>query len=692
MFVGVDFVALDKPKFDFLTIPDKSYPPFVPTAIEEDKLGNMWFGSDMNYMKRWNRYGKKAITITEMPYRAKKIMRLKNSQTLVLAYNSTFVWDPANVQYPVRTTDGADIQFVDVCTNLQDDAILAVQSDSSIGHIWQIKPLRGGKQYQAVRLKLPLPAETFSRIFVDSNNRLYLAINNAVAIYQFDKEHFRLLKTTTSSGVTKAIFEDKKYVWAVGTYGLCRINKANLVDTLVQEKNGLPNNSVYGMLQEEKRDLLWISTNQGLIRFHPDTFGFRQYKLADGLQDYEFNHESFLRDSDGKFWFGGIKGINVFDPAQITDLTVNAPVYITKIQINDAPYEPGKNVTLLDSLILKPDQNTVSFDLVAVEFSDPQNTKIRYQLRYAKNDEPYDANWIESESSKGFARYPKLKYGKYYFYMQGANSDGVWNNEIRRIYLEVEPKFTETFGFVVLCAFILTVLSYIGVRLYIANKLRLKNLQLREQSIHIEKQDALTQERNRIAGEMHDDLGGGLTSIRMLSERVQRKITNPDIQKSVDKISVYSQDLVLRMSEIIWAMNSNFDTLDNLVSYIRNFAVKYLGENEIQCSIQRPHDIPEINMSGERRRNLYLAVKESLHNIVKHANAKRVNIDFILNNKMEVRIQDDGKGIDPEKMNEFGNGLFNMRKRLESIGGSMDLKSQDGTLIIFKVPIKPDKS
>lgn len=689
-FIGVDFASLDKPKFELFTVPEKQSPPFIPTVIEEDDLGNLWFGSDMNYSKRWNRFSQTTDGWTELPYKAFMVKSLNNGQTIISTYNNSFVWSPSGAQTPVRTATGEDIAFEDVFVSSIPDQVLAVQFKEH-GGLWRLKSSQDGKRFQASRIESPLLTFRFNKVFLDSKDHLFLAKDyKSLGIYKLDGDKVSFLKETPASGWTKAIYEGEKYIWAVGTYGLCRIDKKYLTCKLIQEKDGLPNNSVYGILQEEKSDFLWISTNQGLIRFHPDTLGFRQFSIADGLQDFEFNYNSFLKDSDGKLWFGGIKGINIFDPSRLPDLQVKPPIYITGLQVNDLPYPLKKNVTLLDTLLLKPDENTFSFNFVAVEFSDPSSTRLRYQLRYADNDKPYDQAWIECESPKGFARYAKLEPGKYIFAIQGANSDGIWNDEIKTIYIRVNPPFTQTLEFYILCFCLLSGIGYAGVRIYIANKLRLKNLQLREQHIHIEKQEALTQERNRIAGEMHDDLGGGLTSIRMLSERVQKKIDSPDIRSSVDKISAYSHDLVLKMSEIIWAMNSNFDTLDTLVSYIRNYAVKYLEENNIRCSVKRPHEIPDIAISGERRRNIYLAVKESLHNVVKHANADRVDIDFILNDNLEVHIQDNGKGIDPDKMSQFSNGLFNMRKRLESIGGSMELKSQDGTLVLFKIPLKTD--
>jgi signal transduction histidine kinase len=138
-------------------------------------------------------------------------------------------------------------------------------------------------------------------------------------------------------------------------------------------------------------------------------------------------------------------------------------------------------------------------------------------------------------------------------------------------------------------------------------------------------------------------------------------------------------------------MNSNFDTVDNLIAYIRRYSAEYLDEHQLRAVIHVPDTIPDLTVSGEKRRNLYLAVKESLHNIVKHARAERVNIDFELGNKtLTVRVRDNGRGIDPQLVNQFGNGLYNMKKRLEDVGGTMTLENDEGTLITFTLPLNPE--
>lgn len=185
---------------------------------------------------------------------------------------------------------------------------------------------------------------------------------------------------------------------------------------------------------------------------------------------------------------------------------------------------------------------------------------------------------------------------------------------------------------------------------------------------------------------MHDDLGAGLSSIRFLSEKVKRNTFSDVTRHDADKIVVNSDELVQKMNEIIWAMNEKNDMLEDLIFYTRNYAVEYCEENNLACHIQLPETVPQIFVSGEVRRNVFLTVKESLHNIVKHAGATKVTVIFSAGKKLVVSIQDNGSGLTGIKQRD-GNGLNNMKNRVESIGGSLDITNLNGVLVTVKVPL-----
>ena len=189
-----------------------------------------------------------------------------------------------------------------------------------------------------------------------------------------------------------------------------------------------------------------------------------------------------------------------------------------------------------------------------------------------------------------------------------------------------------------------------------------KDAQLREQALIIEKQNALENERNRISAEMHDDLGSGLTRIRYLSDKALVHASETE-KEEITKISAYANDLVRNMSEIIWAMNSRFDNAESLAAYIRRYASEYLETYQIPFVFKDNTSQPSISLSGEKRRVLFLIIKELLHNAIKHANCKAIRIEIYSQPQTKIVFTEVGaKGFDPLQIKTQGNGLFNMSK------------------------------
>ena len=203
-----------------------------------------------------------------------------------------------------------------------------------------------------------------------------------------------------------------------------------------------------------------------------------------------------------------------------------------------------------------------------------------------------------------------------------------------------------------------------------------------------EKQKAIDQERTRIAMEMHDDLGSGLSRIRYLGEMVKLKSDQQEnIIPDIEKISVFSDEMVDKMNEIVWALNERNDSLEAIVSYIRSFAVEYLSNNNLACKVNLPDNISPLIVKGETRRNIFLSVKECLHNIVKHASATETDIHISANHELVIRIHDNGKGINWDRMRPFSNGITNIKKRMKEAGGKADFKNEDGTTVVLSIPL-----
>ena len=145
--------------------------------------------------------------------------------------------------------------------------------------------------------------------------------------------------------------------------------------------------------------------------------------------------------------------------------------------------------------------------------------------------------------------------------------------------------------------------------------------------------------------------------------------------------------MIDKMGEIVWALNEKNDSLSDLLSYTRSYAVEYLSQMGIGCTINAPDSSSSIFVSGEFRRNIFLTVKEALHNIVKHSQADAVDIKLQAEKKLVIEIIDNGIGFAKNSTRAFSNGLYNMQKRMNDIGGSLEITSAEGTVITLTCPL-----
>lgn len=530
--------------------------------------------------------------------------------------------------------------------------------------------------------------ETFKS---DLEGNLYVSNNESsllvLAPTKEGNEHRFSFELPISGGITSLIeSQDKTGLYITNRKGIFFVQKNTREINQVLDKDKLLAQTIYAVIQDRHGDL-WLSTNQGILKYDPEEPYVKIFSRKDGVQADEFNSHAYLETEDGHILFGGINGLNYFHPDQVVSSTKEAPVYIRSVKINDE----------LDSTILVPQfrdryelsykRNTISFDFHAIDYADPDATRVKYKLVGV------DPEYVESHSAKGFARYANLRFGTYTLLLLGANADGQWNESPRAIEIIVKPPFYLTWWFITFLVLLAVGIIYGSVRLYYQRKLEKRNQVVREQALIIEKQKAIEYERNRIASEMHDDLGSGLTTIRYLSDKALKQARDTDEANQIKRISEHSKRLVRNMSEIIWAMNSRFDTADNLVGYLRRYASEYLEEHQLPLKFVSGADqLDQVSMGGEKRRNLFLVFKEMLHNTVKYAGAERLEIEIIANHQLQIHIAEiGGKGFDPEVASDRGNGIFNCKKRMDSAGGELTFeKTAEAMHIHIIVPIKPE--
>lgn len=246
-------------------------------------------------------------------------------------------------------------------------------------------------------------------------------------------------------------------------------------------------------------------------------------------------------------------------------------------------------------------------------------------------------------------------------------------------------------GLVLELGFFLTGLAYKNRRDIIERVKERERLRLDNERKEFEKQVAVMaaqqEERDRISADMHDELGSGMTAIRLMSEIMKSKMKEKTFPE-LEKISSSANDLLGKMNTIIWTMKSSNDTLESLVAYIRAHATEYFDSTPIACTVHVPPVIPQVDVSGEKRRNIFLSVKEALNNAMKHSQATKLRIDIVTrDNRLLIKVSDNGVGIDQEELRRFGNGLSNMRRRMESIDGHFRIENNGMCTLSFEVPI-----
>jgi signal transduction histidine kinase/ligand-binding sensor domain-containing protein len=540
--------------------------------------------------------------------------------------------------------------------------------------LWLVEKKTGGG-YRASAV--PGFEEGFvERFFKDSKGRHFIARNAAELVVL---ERNKVVKTF-KSGYVKDFLEMPKgqTLWVATVYGLIKIDLQTLDYQIFTETEGLPNQYLYSVIPSDGGKYLWLASNKGIIRFSTSDGKSRHYGLNDGIWQNEFFSNAKAVTPDGRIWLGNKDAINVFHPDSLTDLPILPKIQITGIKVNDEPWQSPDSTYVgeLVKLDFKHASNTVSFDFVGMEYSDPGNVRLRYQLG------GFDPKPIDIQpGSPGFARYANLPPGHYTLKIWAANSDGVWTPEPKELALRIRPAYWQTWWFFLLCTS-----SLAGMVWWFYDFRRRRREQL--QQLEYEKKLALEQERMRIARDMHDDLGSGLSALSLLTELAKRKGTTGELKAEIGKIGSSAAELNTKIREIIWMVSTRNDSLLNLLTFLRDHALDFFEKTSITCEIRLPDAIPDQPVPGEHRRAVLLAFKEALNNIVKHAGASAVQIKFTANRSLSIRIADNGRGFDPAAAIGKGNGLLNLRHRMEEVGGSCGFGNEGGAVVVLEVPLK----
>jgi signal transduction histidine kinase len=349
------------------------------------------------------------------------------------------------------------------------------------------------------------------------------------------------------------------------------------------------------------------------------------------------------------------------------------PVVIEDLLVDDLSVGIARNGNA--PVRVAPGRHRFEFQFTGLSFTAPEKVRFRYRL------DGLEMDWIEVQSPRR-AYYSHIPPGNYHFHVLACNNDGVWNETGAMMAFDLLPAFWQTWWFRV-SGGAMTALAG-GVVVWLDARRR-----MRRKLDRIEREQAIERERARIAKDIHDDLGARLTRISMLSESIPaEEISPPQAAEALGDIFVTTHEMTQAMDEIVWAVNPRHDTLDSLASYIGSFAHDFLESAGVRCRLDIPLQLPNWPLDADVRHNLFLACKESLNNVLRHAGATEVRVSLeTTDGGFNITVEDNGKGFQVTATDEVtarnalnnGNGLANMRQRLAQIGGSCEITSVPGT-------------
>ena len=317
------------------------------------------------------------------------------------------------------------------------------------------------------------------------------------------------------------------------------------------------------------------------------------------------------------------------------------------------------------------------------------------QVRFQHRLDNLDRDWVDSGPER-HVRYNGLSLGQYQFHVRARNPDGTWGRENSELIFILPPPFWRLPLVITVELAAAAALVVAGARLFFHRRLRLNLARLSHQQ-------AMERERMRIARDMHDEIGSRLTRISYASEMALQD--EAISRQSVQSISRAVHDLLKSLDEIVWVVNPQNDTLENLATYLGHYTAEYLQATPVQCQLNIPTTLPVLPLTAETRHGLFLAFEEALSNSLRHSGASCLSVDIsCLDDVLQICVRDNGRGLPlpaatgapgsrsgTAERRRKGNGLANMRQRLASLGGNASIGSQpgEGTTVTFRLPLRP---
>jgi signal transduction histidine kinase len=684
LWVGTDGGGLDRIKRKNFNMPG-GIPPFVAQSVAEDADGGMWTAFNAHGAYYWKTntvenfgpaQGLDLNTWTVLVDKKQTVWVGTRNQGFSQFETNRFIPAPgteilgpknfalfedrngqlwAGTQNGLAHFDGRSWKLFTVRDGLSGNSIRAIAQDTN-GDFWigtessGLNFLANGKFTSIQKSENGLPCDDISCLFVDDGNNLWVGtFGHGLARLQNGKwTHFSTDNGLASDSISYIIEDSEGYLWLGSNAGLMRIRKKSLDDFAAN-----PTNSIF----------------------------CRVYGKTDGLPTCECSFGSepaAISAHNGELFLPTTKGVVSVNPAALKPNLQPLTVSIEAVFVNGRRQNANfPNAASPRMITIPPGSEQLEIDYTALNFSAPELVRFKYRL------EGHENLWTDAGSGR-VARFPKLPPGNYRFRVIAENEDGIWNEMGAVLTIIVQPYWWQTMSFHVAVIILLLTLVAAVVRYLSTQKLH-RQLQALKQ------REALEKERFRIAHDLHDQLGANLTQVALLGDMVGTDKNSPvDVASHAEQISQTARETTHALDEIVWAVNPSNDTLDGLITYACKYAQEYLAVAGVRYRAEVPAQLPAVTIPPEVRHNVFLAFKEAVNNVVKHAQASEVWVRLhLLPNRFILEIEDNGRGISSMDSTPGRNGLRNMKKRMEDLYGEFSIAggAKGGTVVRLVAPL-----
>lgn len=468
-------------------------------------------------------------------------------------------------------------------------------------------------------------------------------------------------------------------------------------------KDGLPSDSIVQVLGDAPGNL-WLGTRAGIARIPGAALArFERgelkelpvslYGKADGLLTIGsamIFQPNCWHGEDGTLFFAMANSVAAVQPGEVHLNLLPPTVTLEELWVDDKPVWPQRIGTILTAsetaegshvplpaINVGPGRADLEFRYTGLSLASALRVRFKYKLEGLEN------TWNDAGAERK-ASYRHVPPGEYVFHVIACNSDGMCNEGGALLAVAVKPYFYQTVWFRGGTG----LLAVMGLSLTVAITMRRR---MRRRMEQLERQHELERERTRIAQDLHDDLGAGLTEIGLLGGLLQDPSRLPERrQEAVDRIVQRCRDLVMALDEIVWAVNPRNDLVNSLGAYLCWYAQGFLEPTSIRCRLEVQKVEPNHPLNSEQRHNLFLAFKEALTNVVRHSGATEacIKISSKENQRLFICIEDNGRGL-PPAVGEDADGLINLRQRMKQIGGQCEIVSRPsgGVAVSLSLPL-----